>query len=175
MRFAAAFAATIALTAACSCRARREERRQAPQESIAEVERTYGPLVATGNYPTPDQNGTGGRVGLFQDASGAIWGLPLFVDGNAVVAACAPAAVRDAKATDSFDAESSVVGATNQPTGWRGGTGDLELLLRDGQGTIRRQAVHGADLDEAACRAPELASSRQRLHYYHLVPYSGNR
>jgi hypothetical protein len=166
----AIFAAlAIAALSSCSCAHRQE--RPAPYARLAEVERTFGPLLTAGNHPTVDQYGTGERVGLFKDPSGTIWGLPISVDGNAAVLACAPPALRNAKVTDSFDAASSVIGSTNQPTGWRGGTGDLELLLRDKRGTIRWQAVHGADLPgDPVCWAPEFPGPRQRLHYYRLAP-----
>jgi hypothetical protein len=169
--FAAAATGAIAIAAACTSSCRRHDREQAPYRPVAEVERIYGPLVTVGNHPTLDQHGTGERVGLFRDASGTIWGLPISVDGNAAVLACAPPALQNAKVTDSFDAGSSVIGSTNQPTGWRGGTGEMELFLRDRHGTIRRQTVHGADLPgEPACWAPEIPGPRQRLHYYRLVP-----
>jgi hypothetical protein len=64
-----------------------------------------------------------------------------------------------------------VIGSTNEPTGWRGGTGDLELVLRDKQGTIRWQAVRGGDLPGGpACWAPEIPGPPQQLHYYRLAP-----
>jgi hypothetical protein len=149
----------------------RRDREQAAYQPIAEVERTFGPLLSAGNHPTVDQHGTGERVGLFRDASGTIWGLPISVLGNASVMACAPPALQNAKVTDSIDAGSSIVGSTNQPTGWRGGTGDLELLLRDRTGRIRGQSVHGADLPgDPACWAPGSPGPRQRLHYYRLAP-----
>ena len=50
---------------------------RAPYLPLAEVEAAYGPLITAGNHPTPDQHGTGERVGLFQDRSGGVWGLPL--------------------------------------------------------------------------------------------------
>jgi hypothetical protein len=171
---AAVVAAIAIAAAACSSDAGRHDREQALYKPIAEVERIYGPLVTAGNHPTADQHGTGERVGLFRNASGTIWGLPLSVDGNADVLACAPPALQDAGVTDSFDAQSSVIGSTNQPTGWRAGTGDLELLLRDKSGAIRRLAVHGADLPgEPACWAPDFPGPRQRLHYYRLAPNPG--
>ncbi len=169
--FQAAVFATIGIaTVACAC-CRQHHGRQAPYRPIAEVERTYGPLVTAGNHPTVDQHGTGERVGLFQDASGTVWGLPLSVDSTAHVLACAPPALQNARVTGTFDAASIIVGSTNQPTGWRGGSGDLELLLRDKQGTIRWEAVQGADLPgDPACWAPEFPGPPQRLHYYRLVP-----
>src|SRR5689334_11519825 len=52
---------------------------------LAQLERVYGSLITAGNHPTPDQNGTGDRVGLFLDAGGTIWGLPLAVENNGEV------------------------------------------------------------------------------------------
>jgi hypothetical protein len=172
-RVAAATAAAIAIAAACTSSAPRHDREEAPYRPLSEVEGTYGPLVTAGNHPTKDQHGTGERVGLFRDGSGTIWGLPISVDGNAVLA-CDPPGLRNAQVTDTFDAASSVIGATNEPTGWRGGTGELELLLRDTQGTIYRQSVRGADLPgDPACWAPRIPGPRQRLHYYRLAPRPG--
>lgn len=63
-----------------------------------------------------------------------------------------------------------MIGSTNQPTGWRGGTGDLELLLRDTQGAIHMQSVLGSELPgEPACWASDSPGPGQRLHYYRLV------
>jgi len=162
-------AIVIAAVACCSC-GQHHSREQAPYKPIAEVERTYGPLVTAGNHPTVDQHGTGERVGLFQDASGTVWGLPLSVDGDAL-SVCAPPALQNARMTGSFDAEWSVIGATNRPTGWRGGTGGLELLLRDKRGTIHCQSVQGGDMPgQAACWPTGSPAPRSPLHYYRLVP-----
>jgi len=169
--YAVAVVGVILSASSCGGRKARE---QAPYRPVAEVERTYGPLITTGNHPTLDQHGTGERVGLFRDASGTIWGLPLSVDSDAAVFACAPPALQNARVTGSIDAGWTVIGSTNQPTGWRGGTGDLELLLRDPHGVIRWQRVHSADLPgDPACWAPESPGPPQRLHYYRLSPNPG--
>lgn len=158
----------IALTACAAKPSRPEPVHFMP---IADVEATYGPLVGAANHPTPNQNGNGERMGLFRDAAGAVWGLPLSIASDSEVLACAPPALAHAEVTDSFAAGSSVVGATNSPTGWRGGTGDLELLLRDAHGKIYRQAVHGADLPAGTvCADPERQGPPLRLHYYRLAP-----
>ena len=159
--------ATMAFTA---CGGSKEPGRAA-YLPLDKVQAEYGPLITAGNHPTPDQNGTGERVGLFQDASGAVWGLPLSIAANGEVRACAPAGLRDGKVTDNFPAGSTIIGATNAPTGWRGGTGNLELLLRDSHGTIRSQAVHGAPISGGAvCWAPESTGLKQQLHFFRLVP-----
>jgi hypothetical protein len=147
----------IAITAFAltGCEARNAPGR-APYLPLAEVEGIYGALITAGNHPTPDQHGTGERVGLFQDGSGEVWGLPLTVAASGAVLACAPPLVRYGHVTDTFPAGSTVIGSTNEPTGWRGGTGDLELLLRDSRGNIRWQAVGGAQLVIGpVCWAPE--------------------
>ncbi len=138
---------------------------------VAEVERTYGSLVGAGNLPTANQHGNGERIGFFQDASGTVWGLPLSVTNDADILACAPPEVRDAKVTDSFASGARIIGSTNMPTGWRGGTGDLELLLRDQSGAIHGQEVRGADMPAGpVCGAPRVAGTPGRLHYYRVAP-----
>ena len=148
--------------------------REGPRASylpLAEVERTYGRLISAGNHPTADQHGTGERVGLFEDVTGTVWGLPISIGVDGAVAACAPRGLHNAPVTDGFAGGSTIIGATNGPTGWRGGTGKLELLLRDSGGSIRGQSVDGAAFpDEAACGAPESPGPVQRLHYYRLTP-----
>src|ERR1043166_8695010 len=69
---------------------------------LAQLERVYGSLITAGNHPTPDQNGTGDRVGLFLDAGGTIWGLPLAVENGGEVLGCAPNELRRAKATAKY-------------------------------------------------------------------------
>ncbi|HLX45482.1 MAG TPA: hypothetical protein VKR43_18680 [Bryobacteraceae bacterium] len=151
--------------------AKPREPERASYVPLAEVEAAFGPLITAGNHPTLDQHGTGERVGLFRDASGELWGLPLTAASNGSVLACAPPLVRQGKVTDTFPAGSTIIGSTNEPTGWRGGTGDLELLLRDARGNIRWQAVRGAELTAGpVCWAPESPGPPQRLHYYRLVP-----
>jgi len=159
--------AALAFTAC----ARRAEPVRAPYLPLAEVEAAYGPLITAGNHPTPNQHGTGERVGLFRDAGGEVWGLPLTVASNGTVSACAPPLLRAGKVTDTFPSGSTIIGSTSEPTGWRGGTGDLELLLKDAHGNIRWQAVHGARLTIGSeCWTPESPRPPQRLQYYRLVP-----
>src|SRR5271170_959718 len=85
--------AALAAIATGSCADRRQPER-APYLPLTEIEATYGPLMTAGNHPTPDQNGSGERVGLFRDASGTVWGLPLAAGSNGAVLACAPPQVR---------------------------------------------------------------------------------
>src|ERR1700757_4942036 len=116
--------AIAVLFSACSSQ---KERPRAPYVPLSQVEGIFGPLVTAGNHPTADQMGTGDRVGLFRDSTGTIWGLPLAIAENGSVLVCAPAGLRDAPVTDHYPTDSTVIGATNEPTGWRGGSGKLEL------------------------------------------------
>jgi len=116
--------------------------------------------------------GTGDRLGLFRDPAGTIWGLPLATAANGRIVVCAPNTVRDAPVTDHYPAASTVIGATNEPTGWRGGTGKLELLLKDRQGKIEWQAVTGSSIDTGPeCWAQDPPGPKQQLLYYRLAPY----
>jgi hypothetical protein len=90
----------IVLATACGP----EERPQAEYVPIADLERVYGPLLTAGNHPTGDQNGTGDRLGLFRDADGTIWGLPLMIRSDGQVLGCAPAGLHDAEVTDTYPA-----------------------------------------------------------------------
>ena len=159
------------VTIACG---KRHEPALAPYLPLAEAEATYGRLIAAGNHPTSYQSGTGERLGLFEDASGIVWGLPLAVASDGAVLVCAAPSVREAAVTDSIPAGEMVVGATNEPTGWRGGTGRLELLLRDTRGTIRWRAVRGASLVSGpVCSATEGRTPLQHAHYFKLAPTAG--
>jgi hypothetical protein len=86
-------------------------------------------MITAGNHPTANQMGTGDRLGLFRDRAGTIWGLPLAIMPDGSVVGCAPPAVRDAQVTDSYPAGATIIGATNEPTGWRGGTGKFGTPL----------------------------------------------
>jgi hypothetical protein len=154
----------------------RPEPARAPYVPLTEVEVIYGALITAGNHPTPDQHGTGERVGLFQDVSGTVWGLPLTAASDGTVLACAPPLVHEGKVTDTFPAGSTIIGSTSAPTGWREGTGDLELLLRDASGKIRWQTVRGGQLATGpVCWASESPGPQQQLHYYRLTPRAGGR
>ena len=165
--------AIAALLTACSAP---KDRARAPYVPLTEIETMFGPLITAGNHPTGNQSGTGDRLGLFRNAGGTIWGLPLATMADGAVVGCAPAAVRDAPVTDSYPAGSTVIGATNEPTGWRGGTGKLELLLRDAQGTIQWRAVSGSHLDVGPiCWAQDPPGPKQVLLYYRLAPVPWNK
>jgi hypothetical protein len=139
--------------------------------ALAQLEGVYGRLITAGNHPTPAQNGTGDRIGLFLDASGTVWGLPLATEKGGEVLGCAPSELHRAKVTDKYPVGATILGATNEPTGWRGGTGRLELLLRRSDGEIRWRAVGGGETSEGpVCWAQELPGPPQRLQYYRLAP-----
>ena len=66
--------------------------------------------------------------------------------------------------------DSIVIGSANEPTGWRGGTGGLELLLRDPNGTPHWQAVSGARLSSGmVCQTGHPSAVAHQLHYYRLA------
>src|ERR1700722_20200569 len=75
---------------------------QASYLPLVEIETTYGSLITAGNHPTPDQNGTGDRIGLFRDVGGTVWGLPVTVTGAGAVLACVPPTLHDQKITDTY-------------------------------------------------------------------------
>jgi hypothetical protein len=161
---------TLAALACTACTARRDPARVL-YEPLAAVEAKYGTLITAANHPTPDQHGTGERVGLFGDRNGTVWGLPVTIARSGEILACAPPSVRDSAVTDTFPKGSVIIDSTNEPTGWRGGTGDLELLMRDVHGAVRHQAVHGAHLGSGpVCWAPQFPGSAQQLLYYRLAP-----
>jgi hypothetical protein len=130
---------------------------------LSEIQPEFGTLIATGNQPTRDQGGTGDRIGLFRDSAGFVWGLPISVSGDGTVRACAPMTLRGRNVTDDLPAGATIVGSTNAPTGWQGGTGVLELVFRDAGGSIRSRKLHGGALDgKAKCGS-------RPLHYYRLA------
>src|SRR4051812_43150762 len=92
--FAAAFAVGLA-----GC-ARRPDPARAPFVPLEDLEQAYGRLITAGNHPTPDQHGTGDRLGLFLDANGTIWGLPLTTSAGGSVLGCAPPTLHESKVTD---------------------------------------------------------------------------
>ena len=144
-----------------------------PSAPIAGLELRWGKLVAAANFPTGQQSGTGTRVGFFLDSTGTLWGIPLSVTpGSGRLHGCAPPELQRAPVTDSLSAEiHQVIGATNAPTGYRMGTGRLELLGRDRTGAVRLQSVAGGDLTGiAVCDTlSNLGYPKYSLPYYRLV------
>lgn len=137
--------------------------------SVAQLEQSFGRLVTVSNMPTPDQNGTGDRMGLFRDESGTFWGIPLTIAENGSVVGCAPPALREAPVSDRLPVNTAeIVGAANEPNGWRGGTGKLELLLRDAQGGLRWHGVEAIEIKtDPVCWSQ--SSPVQPLKHYRLV------
>ena len=162
---------TILLSASCR---RQPERPRASYAPIPEIEQTFGRLFATSNLPTPDQNGTGDRLGLFRDDTGTLWGIPLTIDDNGNILGCAPPGLRDAPVTDRYPSDAGqIVGVENAPTGWRGGTGRLELIFRDSHGTLKWQPVTGGDLKSGPIcwsQSPPV----QPLKYYRMARTDAN-
>jgi hypothetical protein len=160
------FFSVVLVSSAC----RREEPQRAPFVPLPQIESTYGHLIAVGNHPTADQNGTGERIGFFRGPDGTIWGLPIALDERGSIVACAAPGLDRAPATDTLPPGAvELLGATNEPTGWRGGTGQLELLFRDGSGVAHGHPVRSLEMPGTpACWAQEPPGPRQRLHYYRL-------
>ena len=126
----------IVLLLGTSCSS--EDPPRAAYVPVGQLEPTYGRLVSVANSPTPNQNGTGDLMGLFRDDRGTIWGIPLSIGTDGTVLGCAPPRLMDAQVSGVVPAETvEIVGAANEPTGWRGGTGQLGLLLRDERETLR--------------------------------------
>ena len=162
----------IAILLVASCR-HTEQRPRATYAPISQLEQSFGRLITVSNAPTPDQHGTGDRLGLFQDGTGTIWGIPLTIDENGRVLGCAPPSLRDAPVSDVLPPDTvEIVGAANEPSGWRGGTGKLELLLRDAHGQLRWHPVASAKINSGpVCWSqspPEIP-----LDYYRLSKTGG--
>jgi hypothetical protein len=157
--------AVLLLVASCS----RTEQPRAAYVPVAQLEQTYGRLITVSNAPTPDQNGTGDRLGLFRDDSGTVWGIPLTIGDNGSVLGCAPPALREVPVSDTLPADTAdIVGAANEPTGWRGGTGKLELLLRDAHGGLRWHPVTAVEIKTGPVCWSE-SPPVQPLKHYRLV------
>ena len=158
----------IAIFLGASCR-HAEQGPQAARIPIAQLEQIYGRLFAVANEPTPDQNGTGDRLGLFRDDSGTVWGIPLMIDENGSVLGCAPPMLRDALPSDTLPEDGvEIVGAANEPTGYRQGTGKLELLLRDAHGRFRWQPVAALEIKTGPVCLSQ-SPPVQPLRYYRLA------
>lgn len=165
---------TALVAALTSCN--QQEKPRVPFVPLADVASRYGELVGVGNHPTPNQHGNGERIGLFRAADGTIWGLPLTLGKAGEILVCAAPDLSDAPVTDRLPAGGiTILGTTNEPTGWRGGTGRLEIVIRDANGSVRSQTVGSGETPGlSACWAPDLVDGRtqpqQRLHYYRLAP-----
>lgn len=140
---------------------------------IAQLEKDYGQLITVANMPTTDQNGTGDRLGLFHDENGNFWGIPLTRNENGMVVGCAPANLSKIPVSDTLPADTAeIVDAANEPTHWRGGTGNLELLLRNKQDGLVWYSVKEAETKlEPACWSQ--SDPIQQLPFYRLVIQAG--
>jgi hypothetical protein len=97
------------------------------------------------------------------------WGLPLTVGDNGSVLGCAPPTLREVPVSDTLPANAvEIVGAANEPTGWRGGTGKLELLLRDAQGALLWHPVAAVEIKTGQVCWSQ-SEPVQPLKYYRLV------
>lgn len=158
---------TTPLLATCSD----ANRPQAAYVPVSQLEKDYGRLITVSNSPTPDQHGTGDRLGLFRDNSGTVWGIPLTIAENGETLGCAPPALREADVSDTLPADViEIIGAVNEPSGWRGGTGKLELLVRDSQGVLRWHSVAGAEIkDGPVCMSQSPPTPGHPLKYYRIA------
>lgn len=157
--------AVLLLVASCS----RPEQPRAAYMPISQLEQSYGRLITVSNEPTPDQHGTGDRLGLFRDEGGTVWGIPLTIGDDGGVLGCAPPALREVPVSDTLPADAvEIVGAANEPNGWRGGTGKLELLLRDAQGELRWHSVASVEIKTGPVCLSQ-SPPVQPLKYYRLV------
>ena len=136
---------------------------------VSQLEHSYGRLITVSNAPTQVQHGTGDRLGIFRDSSGTVWGIPLTIADNGDLLGCAPPMLREFAVTDTlpFDAV-DIVGAVNQPSGWRGGTGNLELLIRDAQGGLRLHSVASAEVNTGPVCWSQ-SPPEQPLRYYRII------
>lgn len=86
---------TLVLVVSFGCERQKPKKRETTYTvPIAKMEKDYGRLITVANMPTTDQNGTGDRLGLFQDESGTFWGIPLTRDADGKVIGCVPASLR---------------------------------------------------------------------------------
>ena len=145
------------------------KRPRAPYVPISQLEQSYGRLITVSNAPTQDQHGTGDRLGLFRDDGGTVWGIPLTIADNGALLGCAPPMLREFAISDTLPADAvDIIGAANEPTGWRGGTGKLELLLRDERGGLRLHSVAGAEVKTGPVCWSQ-SPPEQPLKYYRLA------
>jgi hypothetical protein len=94
--------------------------------------------------------------------------LWLFIFENGSVLGCASPMLSDAPASDTQpESLVEIVGAANEPTGWRQGTGKLGLLLRDSDGQLRWQSVAALEIKIGPVCLSQ-SSPELPLNYYRL-------
>jgi hypothetical protein len=168
MRRAIAILCFLSTTLSCNSKAPR-----AAYVPISQLEQSFGRLITVANAPTPNQHGTGDRLGLFRDGTGTVWGIPLMINDNGDLLGCAPPKLRELSISDTLSADVEIVGATNEPSGWREGTGKLELLLRDKKGELHWRPVTAGEVkDGPVCWSQ--SPPEQPLPYYRLVSVTAN-
>ena len=67
---------------------------------------------------------------------------------NGDLLGCAPPKLREFSITDTLPDDVEIVGATNEPNGWREGTGKLELLLRNKKGELNRRPITAGEVKD---------------------------
>lgn len=107
-------------------------------------------------------------MGLFRDSGDTVWGIPITIADNGDLLGCAPPLLREFAVTDKLPTDGvDIIGAVIQPSGWRGGTGKLELLVRDAQGGLRLHPVAAAEVKTGPVCWSQ-SPLEQPLTYYRL-------
>ncbi len=137
--------------------------------SAEDLEKRFGKIIEVANIPTPDQHGTGDKMGLFHDKQDTFWGVPVSVGENQSLVGCAPPELEKAPVSDTLPSDTvEIVGVTNEPTAWRGGTGELKLVLRTSQNKLRWHTVKSITLEtDSVCWSK--SEPVQALKFYRLV------
>jgi len=137
--------------------------------SAEELEERFGQIIEVANIPTPAQHGTGDKMGLFQDKEDTFWGVPVSVGPGQSLVGCAPPDLEKISVSDTLPSDTvEIVGATNEPTSWRAGTGALKLLVRTSQNRLRWQTVKSVTLEtDSPCWST--ADPVRALGFYRLV------
>ncbi|MDH3492047.1 MAG: hypothetical protein OEM82_00735 [Acidobacteriota bacterium] len=155
----------VAFVSACV-----EERpRHGYTNSAEELEKRFGKIITVANLPTPDQYGTGDKIGLFRDKDDTFWGIPVSVGENQSLVGCAPPNLDSIQVSDTLPSDTvKIVGAANEPTDWRGGTGSLKLLLLTSQNKLRWRTVKAVSLEtNSVCWSK--SDPVHPLEFYRLV------
>ena len=85
-----------------------------------------------------------GCSGMMAERSGEFLCRSVVMEPSLVVP---PPMLREAPVSDTLPSDVvEIVGAANEPNGWREGTGRLGLLLRDAQGKLRWHLVESVEI-----------------------------